>query len=111
MPQQGPPLVERALGALAGHHHLLRALEGEPARRRDVDDASASTVWLAWHDGVLEPAWIHRDEAITLLLEHPDYPEWHAKSWRDTITAPSRVPYVWRPVATTIAAELGRRSA
>lgn len=105
---QGPPLHERALAALDAHHQLLRAIEQEPARRRDLDEPAASARWTTWYDKALTPAWERRDDAITLLLGHADYPRWHAGMWRDGVTADSRVPYVWRPVATMIVAETPR---
>lgn len=104
----GPTLASRAFDALDAHHMLMRALEEEPARQRDVDDNDVSERWTRWYDEVLSPRWLKRDAAITPLIEHPDYERWHARCWQDSVTVASRVPYVWRPVATKIMAETAR---
>lgn len=92
-----------AVEALRAHQALLRVLEMEPARQRDLDDAEVAERWAGWHDSELTPAWEARDAAITPLLAHPEYESWCVKTWGDRVTCDSRVPLAWRPVAVAIA--------
>jgi len=108
MPTDGPPLVMRATRALEAHAALLRALDVEPARQRDLDDPEVSQRWIRWYDEVLKPAWRERDNAITPLLAHPDWARWHHAVWKDVHTVMFRTPMTWRPVATAILREAPR---
>lgn len=108
MPTDGRTLVECAIGALEAHQALLRAIEKEPARQRDIDDNAVAVRWARWFDEVMSPAWVARDAAITPLLAHSRWLEWHRSVWRDDHTATFRAPYVWRPVAVAIVREAPR---